>query len=215
MVSCLKRLKVLKSYGPDISSFICKLSASNSELDCSYVFFLDQRGRYLADCFFIRSLQCFIATSSVLQNLRSYLETMDIRGRFSFDVSVEDMVFYSDCVLVGRRVFEDPRMPGYYLCFNVDAHLDDISTDFYNCLRMRFKIAEFEDFVIHKSIILNYGAVNKFISRNKGCYPGQELIARFNQSVIKKTVDVVDELDESVLQVLLELDKKFLVYKIK
>lgn len=203
-----QNLKNFKVCAGNIKKFIEKLSASRLQENCSYLIFLNADGRYFADCFFIESLSCFVAPEDILKRLWEYFKSMDLRDELSFEWG-EFFVFFSDQQLF--QAFSDPRLSENFICFS--SHFMDINLEYYFILRLKFKLAEFHDFILNKSLIHNYGAVAKFISSDKGCYPGQEVVARFLANGAKKTVDSVSFLDDFVIEILLNFNGLYLVYK--
>ncbi|WP_342261872.1 hypothetical protein [Alphaproteobacteria bacterium endosymbiont of Tiliacea citrago] len=206
-------LSCLTIKGENIFNFINKLSASDIEKKCSYIFFLNENARYLGDCFFIDSLNVLISTEKILIGLKNYFERMDIRKKFKFEFD-KRAVWYSFQSEISEFCFDDHRLDGkIYLNLNSNFMTCENDKELYYQNRLNNKLAEFEDFEFEKSLIINYGSVSRFISKSKGCYPGQEIVARYGFESAKKTVDVVEKIDETVLKIFFEKNGKYLVYK--
>ena len=205
-------LKILKIQGDNILKFFHNISASEVSLPVSYLFFLNYAGRYIADLFFITYQDNYyvISKSEILENFMFYVKTIDIRNQICFHDT--DLFCYFGMDKDINEEFEDPRKIMNFCLFNQKqiAKNDEI----YHDIRFQKKFAEFNEFEFEKSIVLEYGEIKKFISLQKGCYPGQELINRtVTQGIIRKTVDVVEKIDENVIRVLSKHNQKFMVLK--
>ncbi len=151
----------------------------------NYLFFLNSTGRYEADILLINHLnQNFIATTEkIFQNLKKHIEEFDIRKQFQTENTEHKLNFTTEITNL-----KDPRFEKLYINFDQDQNQTQTLNNYTN-MKIDEEIAEFEDFEIKKSIILEYGKIAKFISFQKGCYPGQELMHRvFAQGTVRKTV---------------------------
>ena len=128
-------------------------------------------------------------------------------------MKIEESNFYAYISLEkeSEDFFEDPRGLGY---INLSKEEKEVNAEKnYQDLRIKNEIAEFDDFEHEKSIILEYGKISKFISTEKGCYPGQELMNRTRtQGSVRKTVIKSTSSDNSI-KVLSQNENEFLVFK--
>lgn len=199
---------------------INSLCASEIRFPLSYLFFLNSVGRYIADAFLIELNDkfFFIATESVLNNLINHLKSMDIRKQMQFSFSNlfvyqivsnfssnDDICVFKDPFEIGNLVVsKHPLILHQEIDFAQEKKL-------YLNSRIQKEIAIFDDFELARSVVPEYGLVSKFISYNKGCYLGQELMQRVRtQGMVRKTVKCLhsNRIDDNsnVLQVLSEND---------
>ncbi len=199
---------------------INSLCASEIRFPLSYLFFLNSVGRYIADVFLIELNDkfFFIATESVLNNLINHLKSMDIRKQMQFSFSNlfvyqivsnfssnDDISVFKDPFEIGNLVVsQHPLIVAQEIDFAQEKKM-------YLNSRIQKEIAIFDDFEFARSVVPEYGLVSKFISYNKGCYLGQELMQRVRtQGMVRKTVKCLhsNRIDDNsnVLQVLSEND---------
>lgn len=178
---------------------IDKISASTrSENGISYIFFLNNSGRYIADVFILNANEeILLATKpNIVENLANHIKKFDIRNQFAY----EDSCYYLNWSAT-KTTCADPRGLGYW---ELSHRFNDEVAE-YTKLRMEQEIPEFEDFEHERSIILEYGKAAEFIAHDKGCYLGQELINRVRtQGIVRKTVQRTQKNDENIIKVLIE-----------
>lgn len=200
-------IKTIKNI--DTISFFNKLSASNLDQEnINYLFFLNPQGRYVADIFFIPEKNYIIATKNILNNLENHLKYYDLNSEINFEDHTM-RVYYTNNK---TDAYHDPRITQNHIL--ISNNLYPNNDLYYKKLRFENTIAEFEDFEYEKSIILNFGNIGRFISNNKGCFPGQELTCYVqNQGSINKTVDICDINDPKIIKKLINDNNKCLAYK--
>lgn len=182
-----RNLEVSSISGENVINFLVKISASEiSRNDVSYVFFLNNFGRYVADSFLFENEGKFFFVNDNFEKLKNYIEKYDIRKKYK--IKKENLFVYWSFDY--KSDFKDPRNLGYiFLKEKKEKALDE---GVYEEFRIKNLFAEFRDFESEKSIVLEYGKIANFISIKKGCYPGQELMARtLNQGIIRKKLYII------------------------
>lgn len=198
-------LKILQ-ISKEARFLIERLSASKIENPICYLFFLNHNGRYFADTFLIEheGEELLIAPQEILERLRQLFMKFDIRKTIQY-FSKELFVYYSD-----TDGYQDPRSEKKIFISEVERPALNFSE--YEKFRIENEIAEFDDFEEGKSIVLEYGKVANFISTQKGCYPGQELMNRTRtQGIVRKTVSNIE--DENCIRKLVEIEGRKLFLK--
>ena len=208
-----KKLKTLtlSSEKENIEAFVNKITASQICQGISYLFFLNPKGRYISDAFYIKKNEehIFAGSENSINNLKNWLKFLNFKK--TMKIEEPDYNAYISLEKESENFFEDPRGLGY---INLSKEEKEINAEKkYEDLRIKNEIAEFDDFEHEKSIILEYGKISKFISTAKGCYPGQELMNRTRtQGSVRKTVLKTTSSDNAI-KVLSQNEKGFLVFK--
>jgi folate-binding protein YgfZ len=171
---CLKFLNEISTnvLKPDVVSYSCLLSS---------------KGRFLCDFFvvphkdnkdfvYIDIAKNFVALFTKKINL------YDIDEKFSIEILDNSLCCFSP-TKIDERFLPDPRRQDYgFRAYLSKEELDKLvfSSFDYELYRLKSLVPEgHSDMIVDKSIILNFGFDNlNAISFTKGCYPGQELMAR-------------------------------------
>lgn len=207
---------IINSYLSDIKQerikkFLNALSASETNLPISYLFFLEPNGRYIADTFLIEHANnvLLISESTIMQRLIAHLKKYDLKKEFCFEKTNLN-IYYTPCE---TNTYKDPRMDNSFFVITQEA-IECTTSTIYAKTIIQNEIAEFTNFEENKSIIPEFGKISKFISLNKGCYPGQELMQRVaSMGQIRKTVKKTKSDDDSIIRILKSLDNDVLALK--
>lgn len=191
------RLKFLQGL---ISNDLNKLEENNAIYACM----LTPQGKYFADFFLKKEQDKILIDIPKLrkEEIKNKLNIYKLRSL----ISIEDTPYKVISLLTddikniphNNIIFQDPRSNKMGLrCFTTDSLLDGFSKnlkcnqDAYDLTRIDNFIAEGEkDLIPGKSFLLEYGLDGlNAIDYKKGCYVGQELVARMHyQGVIRKQI---------------------------
>lgn len=183
-----------------------RLSASEINTKANYLFFLNEKGRYIADLYFIeeKEEQLIISTETITTNFINHIKKYDIRNAITFEKTNKKI--YTTFEKIGTQ---DPRNKNLGNLIIFEEEKEAKNEKEYQKLRIKEEIAEFEDFEHERSIILEYGSISKFISTTKGCYLGQELMNRTRtQGQIRKTVKHITKEEENVIKIIAETEEE-------
>lgn len=166
-----------------------------------YTLFLNQKGRFLWDAFFINDEDSFlIETDHRGQELVTYLMRYKLRRDVMIAIELDFCtlitpihVTHTDDSIPHPMTFLDPRAPhlwGRKIIKENDLSSYNYSTDLtlYHFLRIAHGLAEGDDLKVEKSFPMEVG-LDQFHALNfkKGCYLGQEPVARAHyQGVVRK-----------------------------
>lgn len=178
----LKDRFTLKIEGNDAVKFLNGLTTNNvNKQNLTYGAMLNNQGRFLYDFFtFLQNdaifLDCFLPRiDEIIKKMNFYKLKSDVKI-----TKADDIKIFSCLEEDVKEGFLDPRnkaMGKRIYSVNKDAKGDENS---YHLKRIELKIAESEhDLTYEKSIINEFGFDNiNAVDYEKGCYVGQELIAR-------------------------------------
>ncbi len=202
MFTVLNDRSVIHIYGQDVQKFLQGLVTNDIvKQNFSYNYLLNNKGRYLFDCFIFQQDHKFYWIDLPKSQLFDFLSLLHLY-KLTADVVIKDV---SDQFCVTYSIennlkniiysFRDPRfnMLGFR---SVCAKKDIKSTDqaiknLYLEDKYKYSIPDgVVDLKYNQSIPVEYGADQlNAISYTKGCYIGQELISRIkHQGIIRKKI---------------------------
>uniref|UniRef100_A0A914BUI8 Aminomethyltransferase folate-binding domain-containing protein n=1 Tax=Acrobeloides nanus TaxID=290746 RepID=A0A914BUI8_9BILA len=189
----LSTRRLLELRGKETKDFLQALVTKDIEeihkTGIVYSFLLDARGRIVSDVFIYKKDEenFLVETDSITTGkLERLLTVYRVRRKVEIRQTTLDVNFSTEQI---ENSYEDPRVPGFG--HRVLGKLPDAETEIDAYLRRRLEwgIPEGED-EIEGQIPLNMnGDIMNGISFDKGCYVGQELIARSHHTgVIRRRV---------------------------
>lgn len=170
----------------------------------SYGFLLTPNGRFLFDIFVVPFNDGYLLD---VFNKEDFIKKLT-RYRLNRNVIIEDYPGYMGWFLeepVSGIYYKEPRFEG----FRAVLKKPPMSLHDYHVMRIQHGVSDAPwDLIPEKSIILDHNLPENAISYDKGCYVGQELIARTHYTgvlrkkmipfkVAKGTVQSGDELENS------------------
>ena len=205
----LKNKGILQVSGRDASKLLQGLITNNMELlaldgQCKVIhtYVLNVQGRIMNDVFIYKPNEsdCFLLETDrdQCENLSTYLRKFKLRSKVKFDIREDVSVkclYDAEEIFDQDNLFVDPRLPsvGYrYITENEDeSHIahDFVSESEYTTHRYKLGISEGVTEIENGIPLEHNGALLNSISFDKGCYVGQELVARAHfTGVIRKRV---------------------------
>lgn len=199
-----------------IEKFLNTISASkmaeNLEENASYLFFLNANGRFVANTFFFvfNQIPYLATTSSNAINLKAHVAKLDFRKQIILTNSTNLHAYlkpneYKNPVPTQMKSFLDPRNLGEIIITPTPLNLETLENyaKSYTNEKIINEIADLDDFEFERSVILEYGKISKFISTNKGCYIGQELMQRTRVlGQVRKTIKAIPTAQINAYEVL-------------
>jgi tRNA-modifying protein YgfZ len=185
---------VISCFGPDASSFLQGLITNDIRLGNCYTAMLSPKGKYLFDFFIYKSseqhymLEC--GNSALLEQLNFYLLSSevaleDVSSQFSVIYSREP---FSSCDSMCQKDSRFNQMG--FRTLTQDNFSEGSISGLYLEDKYKYAIPDGDlDMVMHKSFPIEFG-LNYLngVSYAKGCYMGQELIARFKGKPLARKV---------------------------
>lgn len=207
-------IKILQVIGQDAQQFLSSIITNQLKQNSIYTFILSSNGRYLFDLFIHPTKEGYLIEvhQSLFESLLDKLNFYKLRRKVSIYNRSEELCSlyshqanhdfeYESCMqdsrynLLGRRIILKKDFAKEYKQSNI-----------YMLDKYQYCIPDGHfDMVQNKSIILEFGAeLLSAVSFSKGCFPGQELIARAKYSgKIKKMpykVVALEEIDLSTIE---------------
>ena len=184
----LQNRTILKLKGQNALGFLNKLITNNAAINkLIYACMLNSKGRFLCDFFVLAKNQDELLIDIANAFVKSFTSKIKLYN-IDEDIKIETL---SDllCIVSASRINDDflpdPRLANLgfraYLSSKSLSDINNLKDDFnYDLHRLQCMVPEGDtDLEPEKSIILEYGFDNlNAISFTKGCYPGQELMAR-------------------------------------
>ncbi len=203
---------ILMLKGKDALGFINKLITNNASVDnLVYTCMLNPKGRFLCDFFVLAKSQeelLIDIAKSFTKPFISKLRLYDIDEDIKIE-KLDNLFCIASLSCISNDFLPDPRLAslGFRAYLNKDnlnnlSSLNNLSNDFnYHLHRLQYLVPDGDaDLEPEKSIILEYNfeALNA-ISFSKGCYPGQELMARTkHRGQIRKSLALLKQKYTSV-----------------
>ena len=164
----------------------------------TYSCLLSSKGRFLCDFFVVpnndnKDFVYIDIAKNFVELLAKKINLYDIDEKFSIEILDNSLCCFSPAK-IDERFLPDPRRQDYgFRAYLSKEELDKLvfSSFDYELYRLKSLVPEgHSDMIVDKSIILNFGFDNlNAISFTKGCYPGQELMARTkHQGTIRQTL---------------------------
>jgi len=211
-LACLKSKGILQVSGKDASKLLQGLVTNNMELlaaerQCKVIhtYVLNVQGRIINDVFIYKQDEndCFLLETDrdQCENLSTYLRKFKLRSKVKFDFKDNlnvNCLFDAEEEIIGsnRNTFVDPRLASIGYRYITDTKKDDsnnvnsvVSEREYTTYRYRLGLSEGLAEIENGIPLEHNGALLNSISFEKGCYIGQELVARAHfTGVIRKRV---------------------------
>jgi folate-binding protein YgfZ len=187
-----KDIRILQIIGQDAKQFLNSIITNQINHNSIYAFILSSNGRYLFD-FFIHAIQdsyLIEVHNSLFESLLDKLNFYKLRRKISiYDRSEDLSALYSHQVnhdFEYESCMQDSRYTalGQRIILKKDFAKEYKQSNIYMLDKYQYCIPDgHSDMVQNKSIILEFGAeLLSAVSFSKGCFPGQELIARTKYS---------------------------------
>lgn len=184
---------VIKLTGDDRHKFLSSITTNIIDQESiSYQLILSPMGRLICDFFVFPQKDAYFLDTGLKDRLLATL--MKYKMRSKLVITEEDLqVVYSDQPF-GKISFKDPRFHKLQYRSIVSSSLDR-SSDVYSHDKYAYGIPDGEvDMIPDKTIPIECGIdILNGISYTKGCYPGQEVIARAkHQGVVRKRLYLLE-----------------------
>lgn len=184
---------VIKITGDDIHKFLSSITTNLIDPEeLSYQLILSPTGRLICDFFVFPQKDAYFLDTGLKDRLLATLMKYKMRSKVS--ITEEDLqVVYSDQSF-GKISFKDPRLNRLQYRSIISSSLDK-GSDLYSHDKYAYGIPDGEiDMIPDKTIPIECGIdILNGISYTKGCYPGQEVIARVkHQGVVRKRLYLLE-----------------------